>query len=102
MGKADQYPVESSLTGDSFSPTAPIWVSHTTISGCPSKLYLNETEVFSRGAAGKQELNPLIYYRVNKPVEKDLIEELPSLDLDKYFKRAGGLLKFRFDRKEIS
>ena len=55
------------------------------------------------------EMNPVIYYRVSKPVSESSLSKLESFDLAKYFKKEemgaaarSNQIKFIIKKKEIT
>lgn len=78
----------------------PLYYAVSLIDGVTSKVYATEEEAFKGGQ--DWDLNPVVYYRVKKPVEG--LGVLPAIDIAKLYEREtdDSLVSFVFKQQVIN
>lgn len=81
---SEEHGQKTSNSGASISKDSPLYYSYATISENEQKIIATEEEAFSGNQAW--DMNPVIYYRVKKPV--DNLDLLPKMNLAEHFTQS--------------
>lgn len=82
--EAALHEVKTSSTDSDMPASSPLYYSYSMINDSEKKVYATEEEALSGGQSW--DLNPIIYYRVKKPLKE--MAKLPMIDLSKHFEQA--------------
>ena len=83
---ATEHPQATTNEEEKVAADKPLYYSVCTINEKTEKVFATEAETLEGGQ--QWDLNPLVFYRLKKPVAS--VEQLPLIDLDKLFKRSDS------------
>lgn len=89
---AAQHAQKTTNSGAAIAKDSPLYYSYSMISEAEQKIFAKESEVLSGDQAW--DMNPVIYYRIKKPVSN--LDSLPILNLAEHYSQAEETEKVSF------
>lgn len=97
---AESHSQKRTNDGELESARSPLYYSCSDVDGIEQRVYASESEALQGGQSW--DLNPVVYYRLNKPVKST--DCLPKFELDQLFARSeqdDAQISYTIQRKDV-